>query len=273
MRPDGRSTGHPVRKNKQPMELLKDILERVWSGETKFIPASNSEEDIRSFQKVANRLMEAKQNNLIHDVQIHKDSSRGQQYSDIAIVVGGLTFQGEKYLESNSSKPPKFTIESENSLDIFISHSSEDQAIAASFISLLRLALPLDPDRIRCTSVDGHRLPAGASFNEQLRAEVFESITLVALLSPASLQSVFTLFELGARWGAQRFLAPVLVRGASVNSLQQPLASLNAVSSNSEADISNLLVTLANHIKIQAFPYHSYASALHEFCQISSNIM
>ncbi|RYZ63694.1 MAG: toll/interleukin-1 receptor domain-containing protein, partial [Proteobacteria bacterium] len=147
---------------------------------------------------------------------------------------------------------------------------TNDRAIAEGFITLLRSALKIDPTRIRCTSVEGFRLPAGSSFNEQLRSEVFESTVLVALLSPASLASIYTLFELGARWGAQKYLAPILIRGTNANDLRQPLSSLNAISSASETDISQLLATFAQLLKVEAFPHHSYAVQLRSFCEIGN---
>ena len=251
------------------MQLLRELLQRIHAGETNFDPASHSEEDIENFQRVANRLLEAKNRNLIHDVKMMKSSSRGRLYFETAIVIGGLTFQGEQFLEASATAAPEKHVpqEGHNSLDIFISHASEDRDSAESLINLLRSALPVDPTRIRCTSVQGYRLPAGSSFNDQLRAEVFESTALVALLSPASLQSTYTLFELGARWGAGKYLAPILIKETSVQLLQQPLSSLNAVSSNSESDVSQLLSDLAKALNMQAHPFHSYASALQAFCR------
>ncbi|UCV03058.1 toll/interleukin-1 receptor domain-containing protein [Dechloromonas denitrificans] len=247
------------------MQLLKETLERIRAGETSFEPASASEKDVEDFQKVANRLLEAKNKGLLHDVKVMKDSSSGKLYFQLAFVRGGLTFQGEKFLEEQPSITSQ-KIENGVTLDIFISHSTADSDVAKSFIALLRAALPIDPTRIRCTSVEGFRLPAGSSFNDQLRSEVFESIVLIALLSPASLNSVYTLFELGARWGAQKYLAPILIRGTEAGALGQPLASLNAIASSSEPDVSQLLVKVAELLKIQAFPYHSYASSLRSFC-------
>jgi hypothetical protein len=195
-----------------------------------------------------------------------KDSAQGKLFFRVAIVLGGLTFQGEKFLES---APPveQSTTTSAITLDIFISHSTEDREVASRFINLLRAALPIDPTRIRCTSVEGFRLPAGASFNEQLRSEVFGATVLVALLSASSLGSMYTLFELGARWGAQKYLAPILVRDTEVATLKQPLSSLNAISSRSESDVSQMVDKIAEQLNVKAFPYHSYAVALRAFCE------
>jgi hypothetical protein len=55
-------------------------------------------------------------------------------------------------------------------LEIFISHSSKDKNLVGSFIELLKFALNVPAESIRCTSVDGYRLPAGE--RTVLRAEL-----------------------------------------------------------------------------------------------------
>ena len=60
-----------------------------------------------------------------------------------------------------------------STIDIFISHSSQDVRIAQSLITLLRSALNIPASHIRCTSVEGYKFDAGISFDEQIgRAHV-----------------------------------------------------------------------------------------------------
>jgi hypothetical protein len=73
--------------------------------------------------------------------------------------------------------------------------------------------LHVEKQAIRFTSVDGYRLPAGANTNEQLRREVLGSEVFIGLISRKSLESAYVLFELGARWGKNEFMAPVLAPG------------------------------------------------------------
>jgi ABC-type branched-subunit amino acid transport system substrate-binding protein len=130
-------------------------------------------------------------------------------------------------------------------LDIFISHSSEDKLIAEALIDLLRASLNISPNRIRCTSVDGYRLPVGAYTGDQLRQEVSEATVFIGLITNASVQSAYVLFELGARWGARLHLAPVLACGAGAKLLKGPLSDFNSLSCDVRAQIFQLVNDVA----------------------------
>jgi hypothetical protein len=91
---------------------------------------------------------------------------------------------------------------------VLISHSSKDVDLASALVELLRAGLLIN--RIRCSSVDGFRLPAGVQTDSQLRAEVNSTNVLIGLITPNSLASAYVMFELGARWGAGSFMIPLL---------------------------------------------------------------
>jgi len=106
-------------------------------------------------------------------------------------------------------------------IDVFISHSAADKELARGLINLLRLAIPsISPTRIRCTSVPGYRLPGGADADDQLRKEMVDARVFIGLITPESLTSTYVLFELGARWGAQLQLTPLLAAGMSTYELR-----------------------------------------------------
>ena len=133
-----------------------------------------------------------------------------------------------------------------SNLDIFISHSSTDKEIAEVLVDLLRAALNIPADKIRCTSVNGYRLPGGASTQEQLRREVHDATVLIGILTQRSAQSAYVLFELGARWGAGRHLLPLLASGADANLLRAPLSSFNALHCDEPAQIYQLVSDVAS---------------------------
>lgn len=55
---------------------------------------------------------------------------------------------------------------------IFVSHSGNDLSLAELVVSLMGSALTLPAREILCTSVEGHRLPAGADTDERFRSRL-----------------------------------------------------------------------------------------------------
>lgn len=146
-----------------------------------------------------------------------------------------------------ASKPSQDTLRrQESSIHIFISHSGADADLAEILVDLLRAALNISHEKIRCTSVDGYRLPAGASTDDQLKQEVRFATCFIALLTPTSLKSPYVLFELGARWGAELPFLPLLARGITGGLLGPPLSGLNALSCASASQIHQLLADTAS---------------------------
>jgi len=135
-------------------------------------------------------------------------------------------------------------------LKLFISHSSKDISVVEPLLDLLRSALNLSVSQIRCTSVDGYRLPGGADTDEQLRAEVNDSEAFIGLISNESIDSMYVIFELGARWGVKKHLLPVLSPGTPANVLVGPLRNLNALRLDSAAQIHQLVTDLGSTLRI-----------------------
>jgi hypothetical protein len=141
---------------------------------------------------------------------------------------------------------------------IFISHSSHDQNLAEAVIDLLRSAMALASQDIRCTSVDGYRLPAGANTIEQLRLEVSNAEAFIGIISPASLQSAYVIFELGARWGRGTHMAPLLAPGMEAATLKGPLQGINALRADSPAQLHQLVAEVGEVLSLQLEPPASY---------------
>jgi hypothetical protein len=147
-----------------------------------------------------------------------------------------------------------------NELSLFISHSSHDAVIAKALVMLFEKALKISARQIRCTSVDGYRLPAGADTNEVLRTEVFGARLFIALLTPNSLKSPYVLFELGARWGARRPLYPVLAGGVTPAHLTAPLNGLNALSASVADQVRQLVKDASEALSEHMEPISSFSA-------------
>lgn len=130
-------------------------------------------------------------------------------------------------------------------LRIFISHSSDDAALAGQLVDLLGTALNLRSRDIRCSSIDGHRLTGGTQVNEHLRRESVEAEVMVALISQTALSSPYVLFELGARWGADKPLIPILASGCNESMLPAPLSSIHALRVDSASELHQLIGDVA----------------------------
>lgn len=90
-------------------------------------------------------------------------------------------------------------------IKIFVSHSQNDQDLAKALIELLMEALNIPRTAIRCTSVVGHQLRGGIPIEAKLRQEINSSQIFLGLLTPRSLDSTYVMFELGARWGIEKY--------------------------------------------------------------------
>ena len=160
--------------------------------------------------------------------------------SEISILQSAIEQLGWSDGGDEESAVPAQTEVGRASVMIFISHSSKDALLAQALIDLLRSALRLSADHIRCSSVDGYRLPVGINTESKLREEVRTAKAVVGLITPNSLRSSFVMFELGARWGSNLFLAPLLA-GIEPSGLSGPLGLLNALSANEEAQLHQLV--------------------------------
>lgn len=152
---------------------------------------------------------------------------------------------------------------------LFISHSAKDIHLVEEMIGLIRDAINISPDELRCTSVDGYRLPGGANTTEHLRKEVLSADAFIGVISENSLQSQFVTFELGARWGTEKHLSSVLAPGFSPSALPAPLSGLNALRCGNPAELHQLVDELSKQLNL---PLSSSATYDKRIRMISSDL-
>ena len=171
------------------------------------------------------------------------------------ILVDGIV----ETLDNISRKvKPSVEQETQNMIKLFISHSSKDQKLVEELTELVKNALHLSSSEIRCTTVDGYRLPGGAKTNEQLKREVCGTKAFIGLISFAATDSMYVLFELGARWGSDKHLLPLLAPGVSSDILKGPLSDLNALSCGNVSQLHQLVKDLAEILEIESEPPQAY---------------
>jgi TIR domain len=84
--------------------------------------------------------------------------------------------------------------------DIFISHAVVDQRLAKLLVDFLKEAVGVPTTAIFCSSVKGHDIPLGEDFNEYIKQHIQKPKLVILLMTPAYLESLFCLMELGAAW-------------------------------------------------------------------------
>lgn len=117
-------------------------------------------------------------------------------------------------------------------MDIFISHSSKDSEFAHLLVLFLRVALRLSSSQILCTSVEETQLNGGADVDETLRQKILKSKIFIAVLSPISLNSTYVLIELGARWGANKKMFPLLMPSVDIKQVPDPISKFHIIKCN-----------------------------------------
>lgn len=150
---------------------------------------------------------------------------------------------------------------------VFVSHSSKDHEVAERLTQLLRVALRLPATSIRCTSVEGHRLPGGAKTDQQLKQEIRDARVFIGIISPRSVTSIYMLFELGARWGADKHFLPLLAPGVSAGDLVDPIKNINALACDNVAQVHQMLQELGSELGIALEAPQSYQRQLHELVE------
>lgn len=158
----------------------------------------------------------------------------------------------------------------QTTMKIFISHSGQDKELATLLINLLQKAFRLSSNDIRCSSVDGYRLPGGVSTDERLRIEVHDAELVVGLITPNSLKSLYVAFELGARWGVGKPMIPLLASGVLTDHLGGPLAGINALKCDNESQVNQLLEETASHLDIESERTSSYVIEIRNLVQMAS---
>jgi len=173
---------------------------------------------------------------LIHTIREDVEFYTGKLNALLEDLENPVYARDEKPKVANKAKD-------EMTLDIFVSHSSRDEQLASALINVLETAF--GDIKVRCSSVPGYRFRVGGDYRAQLRAEVDRSRVFIALLTPASLPSSEVLFEIGARWGAERLLLPLLAAGATPTLLSGLLKALQGIDLENYDDLKTVMLQIA----------------------------
>jgi hypothetical protein len=142
-------------------------------------------------------------------------------------------------------KAEQAVIPSASAVRIFISHSSDDETLAACLVDFIHAGIRIPSDEaIRCTSVPGYKLEGGDDTAERLRAEIKGCAVVLGLLTRAAAASSYVLLELGAAWGLEKKAIPLLAPGVPFKILG-PLAEIHTLQMADDTDMITVVTTLA----------------------------
>lgn len=94
---------------------------------------------------------------------------------------------------------------------IFLSHAAADKQLVEVFETLLGKCLGLTSADIFCSSLEGQGVRKGVNFVDAIRQRVTEAEAVIALITPAYLDSAFCMAELGAAWALNTERLPIVV--------------------------------------------------------------
>lgn len=134
-------------------------------------------------------------------------------------------------------------------LRLFVSHSHYDRDIVEPLVELFRLALGLTSGQIFATSVPGSTLETGTDVDDRISKAVKEAAILIAVITPASLQSSYSQFEWGARW-AQKGAPMLALLCGTVSVSQLPIQIRRLKYATLDHDLSVLLGDIARLINV-----------------------
>jgi len=134
--------------------------------------------------------------------------------------------------------------------NVFISHRHSDEQVVQALVDLLATEFEIQPDNLRCTSIDPYRLRAGDRTDERLRTELQHAEAVLGVISPDVKDSSYVLFELGASWGRAGVTFPLLIRGATRADVPTPIGDRVTLSLTRAADCRKLLQDLAEAVSL-----------------------
>ncbi|MDI4665968.1 toll/interleukin-1 receptor domain-containing protein [Xanthobacter autotrophicus] len=137
-----------------------------------------------------------------------------------------------------------------NNTVIFLSHAAADKDLVEAFETLLAKSLGITSENIFCSSLEGQGVPKGANFVEAIRNQVVAAKAVVALLTPAYLDSAFCMAELGAAWALNTHRLPIVVPPNTFKVMEATLLGIVGVSIDNDVALAQGFEDLCNEISL-----------------------
>jgi hypothetical protein len=145
---------------------------------------------------------------------------------------------------------------------IFVSHSGKDIPLAEHVTQLLLSALNISEREIRCTSVPGFQLEIGAHTSTSFKEEIKSCDAIIGILTENSLDSMYVMFELGAAWGLNKRVVPVLGPKFNCSDLRAPISEAHAMKWNNGPSWHQLIDSLSQQLNVNKRSSRLFAATI-----------
>lgn len=148
---------------------------------------------------------------------------------------------------------------------IFLSHAAADLKLVEAFETFLCKALNITSENIFCSSLEGQGVTKGTSFVDGIKDKAVQAKAVVALVSPAYMESPFCLAELGAAWALNTHRFPVVVPPTTFDAIQATLLGVVAVKIDNQEAVTQLLEDIGEALALPAPKAGVRARAMRDF--------
>lgn len=151
---------------------------------------------------------------------------------------------------------------------IFLSHAAADKELVEAFETLLAKCLNITSERIFCSSLEGQGAKKGANFVDEIKDKAAESQAVVALITPAYMESAFCLAELGAAWVLNTHRFPVVVPPNTFEVMQATLLGVVGVKLDDQEALTQMLEEIGAALSLSPPKAGVKVRAMREFFKI-----
>lgn len=156
---------------------------------------------------------------------------------------------------------------------IFLSHAAADKNLVDHFEKLLTKALGITSDDIFCTSLEGQGVKKGDNFVESIRAQVTGAKAVVALITPAYLDSAFCMAELGAAWALSTHRLPIVVPPNDFKVMDATLLGIAGIKLDDQDQLTQALEELCGNVGLSVPTMYQRSRGLRDFFHEWPNIL
>lgn len=134
---------------------------------------------------------------------------------------------------------------------IFVSHASQNAALAQAFVETLVLG-GVDSDHIFFSSQRGMGIPAGGSVDDVLRSSLNSASLVIELITPTFLTRPVCLMELGGAWARQIPTFPIVVPPLTYQDVTTAIGNFQMTSWTSDITVRECFAELQDFIHSHA---------------------